>query len=134
MTDEVIVKMAADAKNRAYAPYSGFRVGAAVLAASGKTYNGANIENASYGATNCAERTAVFKAVFEGERKLEAVAIASDSEDYTYPCGICRQVLAEFGGKDLRVICANAAGQFRVHTLEELLPNAFFIDQMRGEK
>lgn len=125
MTDEILVKKATEAKNAAYAPYSGFRVGAALLSGSGKVYTGANIENISYGATNCAERTAVFKAVFEGDRKIEAIAIASDSEDYIYPCGICRQVLAEFGRKDTKIICSNSAGLFRVHTLEELLPNAF---------
>ena len=125
MTDEMLVKEAEKAKNGAYAPYSGFRVGAALLAASGKVYTGANIENISYGATNCAERTAVFKAAFEGERMIDAIAIASDSEDYIYPCGICRQVLAEFGRKETKILCSNGAGLFRVHTLEELLPNAF---------
>lgn len=125
MKDELLVKEATEAKNKAYVPYSGFRVGAALLTASGKVYTGANIENISYGATNCAERTAVFRAVFDGGRMIESIAIASDSEDFIYPCGICRQVLVEFGRKDTRIICSNKAGQFRVHTLEELLPNAF---------
>jgi cytidine deaminase len=125
MTDEMLVKEAEKAKSGAYAPYSGFRVGAALLSGSGKVYTGANIENISYGATNCAERTAVFKAVFEGERVIDAIAVASDSEDFIYPCGICRQVLAEFGRKDTRILCSNSAGEFRAHTLEELLPNAF---------
>lgn len=132
MKDEMLVREATEAKKRAYAPYSGFRVGAALLAESGKVYTGANIENISYGATNCAERTAIFKAVFEGERKIDAIAIASDSEDFIYPCGICRQVLAEFGSKDTRIICSNSTGLFRIHTLEELLPNAFIT--IKGEE
>lgn len=125
MTDELLVREAVEAKERAYAPYSGFRVGAALLTPGGKVYDGANIENISFGATNCAERTAVFKAVYEGERSIQAIAIASDSTDFIYPCGICRQVLAEFGNKDTRIICSNGAGEIRVHTLGELLPNAF---------
>ena len=132
MKDELLLKEAIKAKNGAYAPYSGFRVGAAILAGSGKVYTGANIENISYGATNCAERTAIFKAAFEGERMIDSIAIASDSEDFIYPCGICRQVLAEFGRKDTRIICSNNAGLFRVHTLEELLPNAFIY--FKGEE
>ena len=125
MTDEMLVKLAIEAKACAYAPYSGFRVGAALLTADGKVYTGANIENISFGATNCAERTAVFKAVFEGARKLSTIAIASDSEEFIYPCGICRQVLSEFGGREIRVLCSSPGGEYRVHTLEELLPSAF---------
>lgn len=134
MTDEMLLKLATEAKNGAYAPYSGFRVGAALLTADGKVYTGANIENISYGATSCAERTAVFKAVFEGARSVAAIAVASDSEDFIYPCGICRQVLAEFGGRETRVICGSLRGEFRVHTLGELLPNAFVSFNERGKK
>ncbi len=125
MTENELVKMAVEAKEKAYAPYSGFRVGAALVAGSGNVYTGANIENISFGATNCAERTAVFKAVFEGDTKIEKIAIASDSPDYIYPCGICRQVLAEFGGRDMKVLCSKPNGDFKELTLEELLPNAF---------
>lgn len=125
MTDVELVKIAVAAKESAYAPYSNFRVGAAVLSESGKIYTGGNIENVSFGATNCAERTAVFKAVSDGERKIIAVAIASDSENFIYPCGICRQVLTEFGDSDTRVICTRKNGDFKVYTLDELLPQAF---------
>lgn len=120
-----LVKLAMEAKQKAYAPYSKFRVGAAMLMESGKVFTGANIENASYAATSCAERTAVVKAVSEGEKKIKAIAIASDSEDYIYPCGICRQVLLEFGDRDTVVICSKKSGEYRVHTLEEILPNGF---------
>lgn len=125
MTDNELMKKAKEAMDKAYAPYSGFRVGAALIAGSGNVYTGANIENISFGATNCAERTAVFKAVSEGERKLKKIAIASDSEDYIHPCGICRQVLAEFGDRSLKILCSNKKGDYREYTLEELLPNAF---------
>ena len=125
MKENELIKLAKEAMNKAYAPYSGFRVGAALIAGSGNVYTGANIENISFGAANCAERTAVFKAVSEGDRKLKSIAIASDSEDYIYPCGICRQVLAEFGEKNMKILCSNKKGDFKEYTLEELLPNMF---------
>jgi len=124
---EELVKIASEAKQNAYAPYSGFKVGAAVVTDKGNIYTGINIENASYGATNCAERTAVFKAVSNGERKIDIVAISSESEDFIFPCGICRQVLAEFAHKDTKIICSKKNGDFIVLTLEELLPHAFFL-------
>ncbi|MCX7842637.1 MAG: cytidine deaminase [Clostridia bacterium] len=120
-----LVKIAQETKDKAYAPYSGFKVGAALYTKSGRVYTGINIENATYGATICAERTAVFKAVSDGENSFEAIAIASDSEDYVYPCGICRQVLAEFSGDDLKIICSRKDRQFMVHSLGDLLPHAF---------
>ena len=94
MTDEALILQAKDAMKNAYAPYSEFRVGAALLAKDGAVFKGCNVENASYGATNCAERTAVFKAVSEGYREFEKIAIVASSGDYASPCGICRQVLA----------------------------------------
>jgi cytidine deaminase len=120
-----LVKMAIDIKEKAYCPYSNFRVGAALETDSGKIYTGVNIENVSYGASNCAERTAVFKAVSEGEIKIKAIAIASDSEDLILPCGICRQVLCEFGDRDMKVICSKKNGEYKVFTLDEILPEAF---------
>jgi len=126
MDDRKLLAMAEDIKKNSYSPYSKFRVGAAVLAKSGKVFTGVNIENASFGATVCAESTAVFKAVSEGEREIAAVAISSDSDEYTFPCGICRQVLREFGDDDTKVICGNKNGEFTVFRLGELLPNAFF--------
>lgn len=130
MTKEELVTIALEVKDRAYAPYSGFKVGAALMTGTGKVYTGVNIENASFGATNCAERTAVFKAVSEGEANVCMIAIASDSDNYTYPCGICRQVLAEFGSKDTRVLCSNKKGEYRDFALEELLPEAFGKEEL----
>ena len=120
-----LIKLAFDVLKNSYSPYSDFRVGAALLTDRGNCYTGVNIENASYGATNCAERTAVFKAVCEGERKIRMIAIASDGEEYIYPCGICRQVLAEFGDEEMSIICTKKNGNYRTHKLGELLPDAF---------
>ena len=125
MNDEELVKVADQAKHKAYAPYSKFRVGAALLTEDDKVYTGINIENASFGATNCAERTAIFKAVSEGECKIKAIAISSDSNEITYPCGICRQVIAEFGDDHTRVICSDSKSNYKTYKLGELLPNAF---------
>jgi cytidine deaminase len=120
-----LIELAIKSKEDAYAPYSNFRVGAALMTEERKIYTGINIENATYGATCCGERTAVFKAVSEGARKLKAIAIAGDSEDVCYPCGICRQVLAEFGDDELVVICTSKNGNYKEYKLGELLPNAF---------
>ena len=115
-----LVGQAIGMAKKAYAPYSHFRVGAAVLADSGKVYGGANVENASYGATICAERNAVAAAVNAGERKLEAIAVTAT------PCGMCRQVMREFcDPKTFKVIVAKTADDYRVFTLEELLPESF---------
>src|SRR5208337_1474018 len=97
MDDQELLQPALLAKETAYAPYSGYKVGAALVTESGKVYTGVNVENASLGATNCAERTAVFEAVSGGEQKIVAIAVAADGDTIPYPCGICRQVLAEFG-------------------------------------
>ena len=118
-----MVFLAQKAKEQAYAPYSGFKVGAALLDSSGKIHTGCNIENASFGATNCAERTAVFKAVSDGIRKFQAIAIASDSKDLIFPCGICRQVMAEFGIQ--KIIVSKNDGTFAEFDIEDLLPYAF---------
>ena len=116
------------ARKYSYSPYSHFRVGAALLTKSGKVYTGCNIENAGYSATNCAERTAIFKAVSEGERDFEAIAITGGREGETShfcpPCGVCRQVIAEFCKKDFKIILGNGEKQ-QVFTLETLLPYAF---------
>lgn len=117
-----LIEIASKAKQNAYAPYSNFRVGAALLCKSGKIYTGVNVEGASFGVTNCAERTAVYKAVSEGERKFAAIAVASDSDEYIYPCGICRQVLLEFADREMKIICSNNKGEFRIYTMDELLP------------
>jgi len=125
MEDTELLQVAMKAKKGAYAPYSHYQVGAAVLTSGEHVYTGVNVENVSFGATNCAERTAVFKAVSEGERKIMAVAVAGSGDTIPYPCGICRQVLAEFGDQDTRVICSNSNDSYEVYTLGELLPHAF---------
>ncbi|MBQ1893221.1 MAG: cytidine deaminase [Clostridia bacterium] len=120
-----MLRLAADAREKAYCPYSGFRVGACLKTDSGAYYLGCNIENAAFTPTNCAERTAMFKAVYEGERDFEALAIISDGLNYIAPCGVCRQVLAEFCKPDMPVICADRDGNYVVHELRELIPMAF---------
>lgn len=126
-----LVKTALDYRERAYAPYSNFKVGAAVLFESGNVYGGCNIENASFGATNCAERTAIFTGVASGETKIKVIAIAGSSEEYTYPCGICRQVLCEFADGDAAVILVKNEDDYIVKTMEEVMPGAFRKENIR---
>ena len=118
-------KIAIDARENAYVPYSKFKVGAAVLTEDGSIYTGCNIENASYGATNCAERTAIFKAVSEGHKKIKAIAIVGDMSTNTYPCGICRQVIVEFATEDIQIILVKNEEEYIVKSMEEILPGAF---------
>lgn len=125
MDYKMLVSKALEGKKNAYAPYSKFKVGAAVLTEDGKVYTGCNIENASYGATNCAERTAIFKAVSEGYTTIKAIAIVGIENEYTYPCGICRQVIAEFGSEDIEIILGKNENEYIVKTLDEILPGAF---------
>src|SRR6056297_161909 len=117
-----LMKAAKKAKKMAYTPYSNFNVGAALLTKSGKVFTGCNVEVASFAGTNCAERTAIFKAVSEGEQEFKAIAITGDS-DGTYPCGICRQVIVEFG-KDIDIII-EIGGELKVYTIDDLLPHSF---------
>jgi cytidine deaminase len=124
-THKELAELAVQAKSKSIATYSNFHVGAALQTADGKVILGANIENASYGLTMCAERTAVFKALLDGERKFKSIAIAGDSEDYLPPCGACRQILMEFCGKDLEVIMVNLKGETRILKMSELLPHSF---------
>jgi cytidine deaminase len=128
---EEMLRAARQARDRAYAPYSGFRVGAAVLADDGRIFTAPNVENASYGMSLCAERGAVHKAVSEGSKRLEAVAVVASGEGHTWPCGGCRQVLYEFGRGELVVISASPAGELEEHPLAELLPNAFGPDDLK---
>ena len=125
-----LMRLAEAARERAYAPYSDFLVGAALLGKSGKVYLGCNVENAGYSATNCAERTAFFKAISDGEREFQAIAIVGgkrgEKPGFCAPCGICRQVMRDFADKDeLIIICAKSADDYIVHTLEEMLPKSF---------
>ena len=124
MTPEELVRQALAAMKFAYVPYSGFTVGAALLTKSGKVYLGCNIENAAYGLTICAERTAIFKAISEGHRDLKRIVIAGKSEDYCVPCGSCRQVMQEFAPQ-MEVICLNGKGEAKHFALKELLPYGF---------
>ena len=122
---KLLLEKAYEGRKNAYAPYSNFKVGAAVLMENGKIYTGCNIENASYGATNCAERTAIFKAISEGNRKICAIAIVGADDEYTYPCGICRQVIAEFADENTEIILGKKSLEYTVKTLAEILPGAF---------
>ncbi len=126
-----LINEAFEAMEFSYSPYSGFSVGAALLGKSGKTYKGCNIECATFSPTNCAERTALFKAVSEGEREFTAVAVVAKrnngmpDEGVTSPCGVCRQMLFEFGGDELLVIMAKSETDYVAKTLKELLPYGF---------
>lgn len=120
-----MLRMASEAKERAYSPYSGFSVGACLKASSGAYYLGCNIENAAFSPTICAERCAMSKAIYEGERQFEGIAIISDSLNPTAPCGVCRQVLAEFCDIDMPVICSDRDGNYVILELGELLPMSF---------
>lgn len=123
MTYKELVEKAYEAMEYAYTPYSNFNVGAALLTKSGKVYTGCNVEIASLGATNCAERTAIFKAISDGEKEYTAIAVVSSSKDFTYPCGICRQVIVEFG-KDIDIIVAKDY-DYEVYKIDDLLPHSF---------
>lgn len=132
MNDRLLAEKAVEMMKFSYAPYSHFHVGAALLAKNGTVFTGCNVENAAYGPSNCAERTAVFKAVSEGVREFEAIAIAGGADgivkDFCSPCGVCRQVLAEFCSKDFKVIMINDKGELKTMTLGELLPESFSLD------
>ena len=137
MTDRELIQKAIEARERAYAPYSHFTVGAALLSKSG-IYTGCNIENASYPATNCAERTAFFQAVANGEKEFLKIAIVGGKmgerpAELCPPCGICRQVMREFCGQDFQIILAKTPEEYLVYTLEELLPHSFGNTTLKGE-
>jgi cytidine deaminase len=129
--DLALLAFAREAQENAYAPYSGFRVGAAVYSADGEIYQGVNVENAAYGSALCAERGAVMAAICAGHKEITAIAVVGDSEAPTVPCGACRQVLAEFD-PEMRVIMGGRTDEVMVMTLDELLPEAFvrgYLDQ-----
>lgn len=128
-----LMDKALEARKKSYSPYSHFCVGAALLCKNGKIYTGCNIENAAYTPTNCAERTAIFKAVSEGEREFEAIAIVGGKEnedgEFCVPCGVCRQVMAEFCDKDFKIVLGDAK-EITVYTLGEMLPYSFTKDNL----
>ena len=125
-----LIEVALKARNFSYVPYSDYAVGAALLGENGKVYSGCNIENAAYGPTNCAERTAFFKAVSEGEKSFKAIAVCGGKKGekpvtYAYPCGVCRQVMKEFCRDDFQIIVAKSFEEYEIYTLSELLPHGF---------
>ncbi|HID15266.1 MAG TPA: cytidine deaminase [Candidatus Atribacteria bacterium] len=121
---EKAIEMALGVRELAYAPYSNFKVGAAIVTKDGKIFTGCNVENASYGLTICAERSAIFKAVSEGKRDFSSLIVVTDTEEPAAPCGACRQVIREFS-KDLEIIMVNLKGKRVIKSLEELLPESF---------
>lgn len=127
-----LIEAAAKAREQAYAPYSHFLVGAAVKGASGAIYDGCNVENAAYGLTNCAERTAIFKAISAGERQFAMLAVMADTDKPTAPCGACRQVIAEF--RIPLIVMSNCKGDIQIVRLAELLPFAFNENDLTGGK
>lgn len=137
MNYDDLISKAIEMTERSYVPYSHFHVGAALLDKNGKIWTGCNIENAAYGPSNCAERTAVFKAVSEGVREFEAIAVVGGPEDeagnvqiqdFCPPCGVCRQVLSEFCSRDFKIILANGKGEQKTFTLAQLLPESFSLN------
>ncbi|MET0959274.1 MAG: cytidine deaminase [Psychrobacillus psychrotolerans] len=130
MNKEMLLKASITARETAYVPYSKFQVGAALLTRDGEVFLGCNIENASFGLTNCAERTAIFKAVSEGKKEFSAIAISGDTEGPISPCGACRQVIAEFCDPDMPVYLTNLKGNVSETTVAELLPGAFKTEDM----
>ncbi len=137
MTSIGLVKLACKAAQRAYVPYSHYHVGAALLTKSGKVYLGCNIENAAYTPTNCAERTAFFKAISEGEREFEAIAIVGglnmDFKDFAPPCGVCRQVMQEFCGPDFKIYLGKNNDEIAEYTLSDILPLGFTPENLQNQ-
>lgn len=137
MTNAELILEAKNARERAYAPYSKYMVGAALLTKSGKIYHGCNIENAAYGPTNCAERTAFFKAIYDGEREFEKIAIVgaaqgNEADDTCAPCGVCRQVMMEFcNPKTFKIVLADGRNKQMELTLEELFPHGFGPENLK---
>ena len=131
MTNEELISEAKKAMNMAYAPYSRFHVGAAILTETGKIYTGCNVENASFGATICAERTAAGKAVSEGHNRFEKIAVTGSSKEFTYPCGICRQFLSEFMCEDAEFIFEDINEGIRIIKSSELLPYSFTKESIK---
>ena len=135
MNAGILMEKAKEAMQRAYAPYSGFQVGAALLCGDGSVYCGCNIENAAYGPTNCAERTAFFSAVYDGQRDFTAIAICGGKNgiitDFCPPCGVCRQVMREFCDDDFQIYLIDSTGKLQTYTLAQLLPQSFAPQQVK---
>ena len=136
---EQLIENAIEARKMAYTPYSKYKVGAALLSSENKIIKGCNIENAAYGPTNCAERTAFFKAVSEGVKEFSAIAIVGGLENetdlfsgYAFPCGVCRQVMREFCDSEFEIVVARSTDDYKVYTLGELLPESFGLDNLKA--
>lgn len=129
MDNDILISYAKKAMGNAYAPYSGFSVGAALLTTEGEIFTGCNVENSSFGATICAERCAVLKAISEGYTSFDKIAIVSSGNELTYPCGVCRQFLSEFMDNDSEIILEDGDGIIKVYTLGELIPFAFNLSK-----
>ena len=136
---EQLIENAIEARKMAYTPYSKYKVGAALLSSDNKIIKGCNIENAAYGPTNCAERTAFFKAVSEGVKEFSAIAIVGGLENetdlfsgYAFPCGVCRQVMREFCDSEFEIVVARSTDDYKVYTLGELLPESFGPDNLKA--
>ncbi|WP_102274525.1 cytidine deaminase [Cytobacillus massiliigabonensis] len=130
MNVEKLIEEAIAARDKAYVPYSKFKVGAALLTEDGKIYHGCNIENAAYSMCNCAERTAIFKAYSEGDREFTAMAVVADTDRPCSPCGACRQVIAELCPKDMKVYLTNLKGDIQEISIDGLLPGAFSSEDL----
>lgn len=128
-TVEKLLEAAQKVKENAYAPYSHFHVGAALLTENGKIYSGCNVENTSYGLTICAERNAIFRMISDGERRIAEILVIGDTEEFLPPCGACRQVMIEFSTNDTVVYLCNKHGQWKKTTMAELMPYTFFLDK-----
>lgn len=128
-----LIEEAKVAREKAYVPYSKFKVGAALLTADGKVYHGCNIENAAYSMCNCAERTAIFKAYSEGDTRYSILTVVADTERPVSPCGACRQVISELCPKGMKVVLTNLKGDIKEMTVEELLPGAFSSEDLEYE-
>ncbi|GHH97037.1 cytidine deaminase [Neobacillus kokaensis] len=133
MKIEQLIDEAKKAREKAYVPYSKFGVGAALLTTDGKVYHGCNIENAAYSMCNCGERTAIFKAVSEGDRDFQMLAVVADTDRPCSPCGACRQVIAELCPSNMKVVLTNLKGDILELTVEELLPGAFTAEDLHAK-
>ena len=134
ISNDELIALAKDARRWAHAPYSNFSVGAALLSSDGRVYTGCNVENSTYGLSMCAERVAIFKAISDGSQEIAKVAVVTDHEHITPPCGCCRQMIWEFASDDTEVILANLSGDVRSYRIRELLPEAFdsrFLEGVR---
>ncbi len=124
MEDKLLIKIAMEAREKSYSPYSKFKVGAAVYTRSGKIFTGCNIESASYSPTICAERVAISKCISEGYKDIDKIAVVGSDKSISFPCGVCRQFILEFG-RDIKIICAKNIDSYKTYSISELMPNGF---------